>query len=241
MLDAKSFLDVLRECFEKRGFIVDHDKLIQFETYAQELKDWNTRINLTSITDDADIIDKHFIDSLLIFRYHTIKDRSKVADIGTGAGLPGIAIKIYKPDISLLLLESIEKKARFLDHITKKLGINDVSIINGRAEVTAHDPIYRESYDLVVARCVARLPTLAEYCLPYVSIDGYFVAYKGQEADIEIKESQNALEKLGGRFERVEIDESYPDRRRLVFIRKVKRTPEQYPRRPGIPKKSPLR
>ncbi len=240
MSDAQSFIDVLKECFEKRGFTVDHNKLIQFETYAKELKDWNTHINLTSITDDLDIIDKHFIDSLLIFRYYTIKDKSKVVDIGTGAGLPGIAIKIYKPDISLSLLESIEKKVRFLNHISKKLGINDINIINERAEVTAHNPTYRESYDLVVARCVARLPTLAEYCLPYVSINGYFVAYKGQEAEIEIKESQNALEKLGGIFERLEIDESYPDRRRLIFIKKVKRTPEQYPRRPGIPKKSPL-
>lgn len=240
MSDAQSFIDVLRKRFEKRGFAVDYDKLIQFETYAKGLKDWNTRINLTSITDDIDIIDKHFIDSLLIFRYYTFKNKSKVVDIGTGAGLPGIAIKIYKPDISLLLLESIEKKVQFLNHIAKKLGINDINIINERAEVTAHNPTHRESYDLVVARCVARLPTLAEYCLPYVSIDGYFVAYKGQEAEFEIKESHNALEKLGGRFERLEIDESYPDRRRLIFIKKVKRTPEQYPRRPGIPKKSPL-
>ncbi len=240
MSNDRSFIDVLKEGFEKRGFAVDYDKLIQFEIYAKELKDWNTRTNLTSITNDIDIIYKHFIDSLLVFRYCTIKDKAKVADIGTGAGLPGIAIKIHKPDISLLLLESIEKKARFLNHIVKKLRLNDVNIINDRAEVIAHNPIHRECYDIVLARCVARLPTLAEYCLPYVSVDGYFVAYKGQEAEIEINESQNALERLGGRFERLEIDEGYPDRRRLIFIKKVKKTPEQYPRRSGIPKKAPL-
>lgn len=236
----RTFISVLKENIEKCGFDVDHDKLAQFETYAKELKDWNTRINLTSIVDDIDIIDKHFIDSLLVFRYFSIKDKARVADIGTGAGFPGIPIKIYKPDINLLLLESIEKKVRFLNHIVGKLGLSDVQIINERTEIIAHNSMYRESYDLVVARCVARLPVLAEYCLPYVSIDGYFVAYKGQEAETEIDESLNALEKLGGKFERLEVDEIYPDRRTLIFIKKAKKTPEKYPRRPGIPKKNPL-
>ncbi len=240
MSDDQLFLNTMKESFEKFGFAIDHNKLTQFETYARELKDWNKRINLTSIDDDIDIINKHFIDSLLLFQYHTIKDKAKIADIGTGAGFPGIAIKIYRPDISLLLLESIEKKARFLEHITKRLGLNDVVIINERAEIVAHDYRYRESYDLVLARCVARLPTLIEYCLPYVSLEGYFIAYKGQEAEIEIKESLNALDKLGGKFEKLEIDKNYPDRRTLIFIKKVKNTPEQYPRRPGIPKKNPL-
>lgn len=240
MSEDQLIVNALWKGFEKCGFVIDNDKLAQFKTYAKELKDWNTHINLTSIDNDIDIIDKHFIDSLLVFRYYTIKDNAKVADIGTGAGFPGLAIKIYKPDISLLLLESIEKKARFLHHITKKLGLIDTEIVSERAEIKAHDYKYRECYDLVVARCVARLPTLAEYCLPYVSLNGYFIAYKGQEAETEITESMNALEKLGGRFERLEIDENYPNRRKLIFIKKVKKTPEQYPRRPGIPKKNPL-
>jgi 16S rRNA (guanine527-N7)-methyltransferase len=227
------FSDLLKEKIRDYGFNIDESKLIQFSIYAQELKDWNTRINLTALKEDSDIIDKHFIDSLLIFRYETIIEGAKVADVGTGGGFPGIPIKIYRPDIRLSLIESIGKKVKFLNHIVDTLKLDNVEVMNERVEVIGHSKEHREKYDIVVARCVARLPILAEYCLPLVSVGGKFIAYKGQESEVEVEEAKNAIEKLGGRFIKIERDEINPERRSLIFIEKVKNTPEQYPRQTG--------
>jgi len=225
---------------EMRGFIVEDEKLEQLSAYRRELMEWNKIMNLTSLTEDSDIIDKHFIDSLLLFRYEKLKDNMRIADVGTGAGFPGIPIKICKSDVQLLLLESIAKKARFLSHIVGILALEGVSIANQRAEVLGQMPEHRESYDIAVARCVAPLRTLAEYCLPLVQIGGKFIAYKGQDIEMELKEAESAIAELGGKLVAVHRDESYPDRRALVFIEKQKRTPKQYPRRVGLPAKRPL-
>lgn len=233
------FYDLLRERIGNR-LLIDEDKLHQFSIYAQELKDWNTRINLTALTEDSDIIDKHFIDSLLIFRYGKIIEGARVADVGTGGGFPGIPIKIYRPDIHLSLIESIGKKARFLNHVVDTLKLDNVEILNERAEVIGHSKEHREKYDIVVARTVARLPILTEYCLPLVSVGGKFIAYKGQESEVEVEEAKNAIEKLGGRFVKIERDEVNPERRSLIFIEKVKNTPDQYPRQTGKVEKKPL-
>lgn len=233
------FTRLLKERMDKRGFPIDDCRLVQFDIYQQELKDWNTKINLTSLVDDLDIIDNHIIDSLSLFRFESLEHSIKVADVGAGAGFPGLAIKIYQPDIQLLLLESTGKKARFLEHIVAKLELENVAVVNDRAEVAARSPEYREQYDLVTARAVARLPTLVEYCLPLASVGGKFVAYKGQEAEIEVKEAEAALEKLGGRLEKIERN-VWTDERVLVFMKKVKKTPDKYPRRPGVPRKKPL-
>ena len=234
------FIHLLKDRMEELGFAPDDYQLGLFDTYRRELKDWNTRINLTSLTDDLDIINKHFIDSLLIFRYWQIEHGSKVADVGAGAGFPGIPIKIYQQDIRLLLLESIGKKARFLEHIIARLKLENVDVANDRAEVIARSLKYREQYNLVVARCVAELPVLAEYCLPLVSVGGKFVAYKGHKAEEEVRDAEAALRALGGQFERIERDDSCVDGRALIFIGKVKETSGHYPRRPGMPKKRPL-
>ena len=232
---------------DDRGFSVDDHQLAQFGIYYQELRDWNTRINLTSLTDNLDIIDKHFIDSLLLIRHEDFRSGLRIADVGAGAGFPGLPIKIYRPDIRLSLLESIGKKARFLQHIVAELELGDVDVINDRAEVVARSPKYREQYDLAVARCVARLPVLAEYCLPLVLVGGKFVAYKSHEAEAEVAESEVAIEELGGEFERLESDvvshhgvSADVNRRVLIFIDKTKKTPDRYPRRTGVPKKRPL-
>jgi len=221
------FTDLLRDRMEELGFAPDDYQPGLFDIYCRELKDWNTRINLTSVTDDLGIIDKHFIDSLLIFRYLQIDRGSKVADVGAGAGFPGIPIKIYQPDVRLLLLESIGKKARFLEHIIARLRLENVDVVNDRAEVMARSPEYREQYDLVVARCVAELPVLAEYCLPLVSVGGKFVAYKGHKAEEEVGAAEAALKTLGGKFERIERDDSCVHGRALIFVGKVKETSEQ--------------
>ncbi len=234
------FIHLLENRMKERGFLLDECQLALFDTYRRELKEWNTRINLTALTADLDIIDKHFIDSLLIFRYWQIDQGSKVTDVGAGAGFPGIPIKIYRQDIRLLLLESIGKKARFLEHITAELSLENVDVVNDRAEVIARLPEYREQYNLVVARCVAELPVLAEYCLPLVSVGGKFVAYKGGKAEEEVGDAEAALRALGGQFERIERDDSCVDGRALIFIGKVKETSERYPRRLGVPRKRPL-
>jgi len=223
------FYDLLKERIRGR-LPIDEDKLFQFSIYARELKDWNNRINLTALTEDIDIIDKHFIDSLLIFCYETIREGAKVADVGTGGGFPGIPIKIYRPDIYLSLIESIGKKARFLNHIVDTLKLGNVEVLNERVEVVGHSKEHRETYNVVVSRYLARLPILVEYCLPLVSVGGKFIAYKGQEAEVEVKEAENAIEKLGGRFIKIERDEVNPERRSLIFIEKVRNTPDQYPR-----------
>ena len=234
------FSDLLKEKIKDYRLNIDKSKLIQFSVYAQELKDWNTRINLTALTEDSDIIDKHFIDSLLIFLYETIIEGARVADVGTGGGFPGIPIKIYRPDVHLSLIESISKKVRFLNHVIDKLKLDNVGVLNERVEVIGHSKEHRERYDIAVARCVARLPILAEYCLPLVFVGGKFVAYKGQEAEVEIKEAKNAIEKLGGKFIKIERDEINPERRSLIFIEKVKNTPIQYPRQTGKAEKKTL-
>jgi len=264
-------IHILKKRMEERGFPVDDHQLDQFDIYRQELKDWNTKINLTSLTDDLDIIDKHFIDSLLLVRYEPPGRGIRVADVGAGAGFPGLPIKIYRPDIRLSLLESVGKKARFLSHVITKLELENVDVINDRAEATARSPEHREQYDLALARCVASLQVLVEYCLPLVSVGGKFVAYKGHNAEAEVRNAQAAVEKLGGKFERLERDgvcdseifinspnpplvkvvssgdfpkgdlgDGYTDRRVLIFIKKVKKTPDKYPRRPGVPQKRPL-
>lgn len=230
------FIRVLREHIENIGLSIDDDKLAQFDVFRRELKEWNRKINLTSLSDDLDIIDKHFIDSLLLLRYEAPAYGVRVVDVGTGAGFPGLPIKICRPDIRLLLLESIGKKARFLEHMVARLGLEDVTVVNERAEIAARMTEYREQFDLSVARAVAQLPTLSEYCLPLVSVGGMFVAYKGRSAKTEVKSAEPALKELGGLFRKIE----FSGERALIFISKVKRTPDQYPRRPGIPQKRPL-
>lgn len=237
----QKFIDILREKIIERKLSVDEEKLHQLETYATELKDWNTRINLTALKDDLDIIDKHFIDSLLLFCYEEIDQNARVADVGTGGGFPGIPIKIYRPDVRLSLIESIGKKAKFLKHIVDTLKLENVEILNERVEEIAHSKDHRERYDLVVARCVARLPMLVEYCLPLVVVGGKFVAYKGQESKEELEEAKNAISKLGGQFLAIKYDEINPERRSLIFIEKIKNTPDQYPRQAGKIEKKPLK
>ncbi len=234
------FNEIFKKRLEERKLSVDEEKLCLFETYATELKDWNTRINLTAIKDDLDIIDKHLIDSLLPLKFDTFGQGITVADVGTGGGFPGIPLKICRPDIHLTLIESIGKKANFLKHIIDKLNLENSEVINERAEIIGNSADHREKYDLVVARCVARLPTLCEYCIPLAKVGGKFIAYKGQEAETEFKEANSAIEKLGGKFDSIEYDDTYTDRRALIFIKKVKHTPKQYPRQSGKPSKKPL-
>ncbi|MFA5375220.1 MAG: 16S rRNA (guanine(527)-N(7))-methyltransferase RsmG [Dehalococcoidia bacterium] len=211
-----------------------------FQAYYNELVDWNRRMNLTAIVDYDEVQVKHFLDSLTVSLAFS-KMPSSVVDVGTGAGLPGIALKIVYPDIALTLIDSTQKKAAFLNHIVTTLGLDGVSVVTGRAEELAHDSIYREHFDAALARGVARLAALAELTLPFCTVGGVFIAMKKRDDRGEVDESDVALRTLGGRLKQViQIEIPELGDRALVVIDKVKPTPEKYPRRSGIPQKRPL-
>lgn len=238
-------MDKLIAGAQKLGYQLSPRQLEQFSVYYRELVDWNRRINLTRITSYEEVQTKHFLDSLtvtLALKVPAKSNRLHVLDVGSGAGFPGIPLKILMPDISLVLLESIGKKAVFLCHLKDKLGLDDVEIVTGRAEEVGHSEQYREKFDVVLSRGVAPLPTLVELTLPFCNIGGRFIAQKKGEIELEISQAAKAIGILGGSLlevKRVELEE-FTDERYLIVIDKVSSTPAQYPRRPGIPAKRPL-
>lgn len=237
-------MERLKAGAKRLGLGLTPGQLERYEIYYQELIDWNKRINLTHITDYEEVQIKHFLDSLTVTLawQRAINMGLHLIDVGTGAGIPGIPLKIAFPDIRLVLVEVVAKKAVFLRHITQKLGLDDVEIVVGRAEEVAHQPQYRERFNLVLSRAVAPLPTLVELVLPFCALGGSFIAQKKGAIDLEISSASTAISRLGGRLGEVKpIDlPEFDDKRFLVVIDKVSPTPPQYPRRPGIPAKKPL-
>jgi 16S rRNA (guanine527-N7)-methyltransferase len=224
------------------GIRLNARQLEAFDWYASELEVWNKRFNLTSVTDRNQIEIKHFLDSLSCLTAMHPRPGERIVDIGTGAGFPGIPIRIACQQVHLVLVESIGKKAQFCQHVLDNLELANVEVINSRAEQVGRLAEYRESFDWAVARAVAKLPTLLEYLLPLVKVGGGAIAQKGETAPAEAQSAEVALEVLGGELEeivRVELP-SVTETRHLVVVRKSAATSEKYPRRAGIPGKRPL-
>ena len=206
----------------------------QFQKYFELLVEWNEKMNLTAITDESGVALKHFADSLSLLNFVDIPQNSTLADVGTGAGFPGVVLKIARPDIKLTLIDSLNKRLVFLNEVCSQLGI-DAELIHSRAEDGARDEKLRESFDFAVSRAVARMNVLSEYCLPYVKVGGAFCAMKGAQANEEFKESLNAINTLGGKLENkyfFELPENGGERA-IAVVRKVKNTPQKYPRQSG--------
>ena len=226
------------------GLSLRDSQIDQFETFFRELTEWNQRANLTAITGYDEVQVKHFLDSLTVClaAEGLDHDQPRVIEVGAGAGLPGLALKIVFPQLRLSLLESVAKKTAFLEHVSARLGLNDVSVHTGRAEDLARDEGLRDAFDLAVVRGVAKLPLLLEYCLPFCKTGGRLVALKHGGDGRELNAAANALTELGGRIEkvvRVEL-EGLTDDRMVIAVEKIAPTPERYPRRAGIPAKRPL-
>lgn len=224
------------------GITLTDEMQRQFDRYFELLVEWNKVMNLTGITDYDEVNEKHFLDSLAVVRVLDLSGTDRVIDIGTGAGFPGIPLKIVFPHLHVTLLDSLNKRIRFLGHVAEELQLADVELLHGRAEDFAKKKEYRETYDLCVSRAVANLAILSEYCLPYVKENGYFIPYKSGEIEEELDASKKAVSLLGGKIETVEKF-TLPGTdigRSLVKIRKVKKTSGKFPRKAGLPSKEPL-
>ncbi len=221
---------------------IDKGQAEQLFQYYRLLIEWNQYMNLTAITDFHEVVEKHFIDSLSIVFVHNMQNAESVIDVGTGAGFPGIPLKIAFPHLKMTLLDSLQKRITFLNHVIGELGLGDVEAIHGRAEDFAKPGFGREKYDLCVSRAVANLSTLSEYCLPFVKIGGSFVSYKSKEAGQELEKAKNAIFLLGGKTEECKsFDLPGTDiSRTLVKIHKVNGCPKKYPRKSGTASRSPL-
>jgi len=241
MPHAKIDIDLLAAGAREMHLDLTRAQLDQFARYADLLIDWNLRFNLTSIVDPRDIVIKHFLDSLSVVRLIP-PGPIKLIDVGAGAGLPGLPIKLVRPEIALTLLEATRKKCDFLKAVIDDLQLAEVQIVNARAEEAGRQEEHREQYDIAIARGVAEMPTLLEYLLPFVKVGGFAVAQKSREVLPDVQHAERALTTLGGRLSDI-VPVSVPElneARYLVVVAKIDHTPEKYPRRTGVPAKKPL-
>lgn len=232
--------DTFKRELEKLEISISEEQLEQFISYYEMLIEKNKVMNLTAITDFDEVIEKHFIDSLNLFRFANLKADKTIIDMGTGAGFPGIPLKIAFPNLKITLADSLNKRILFLNDVISELGLADIDTVHGRAEDLAKDKTYRENYDICVSRAVANLSTLSEYCLPFVKIGGQFISYKSGDCDEEITNAKSAIFLLGGRLNQIQKFEINDNSRSFVIIDKVNGTSKQYPRKAGLPSKKPL-
>ena len=235
----------LIESFHKFGYELSERQIGQFLTYADLLVEWNEKMNLTAITEFEEIVWKHFIDSVAVYQSELITDdvfRGHLIDVGTGAGFPGIPLKIIYPNLKITLLDSLNKRISFLQEVVNACGLTDVELVHGRAEDYGKNPAYREKYDLCVSRAVANLSILSEYCIPLIRKGGLFISYKSSDMKEELNHAKKAIAVFGAE---VKMTEQFTIRgsdipRSLILIKKTGNTPKKYPRKAGTPSKSPI-
>ena len=240
-MESEKFKSILKEKGRIIGIEITESQAEKFYTYMCLLLEWNEKMNLTAITDPMEVIIKHFIDGITISK--EIEKEKRVIDIGTGAGFPGIPLKIIRPDISVTLLDSLNKRITFLNAVIEALEIENIEAIHGRVEEFGRNKKYRESYDYATSRAVANLAVLSEYMLPMVKVGGKCICMKGVNAEEEILEAKNAIQILGGKIEKVDefllVDTDM--KRNIIVIKKSNNTPSKYPRKVGMPSKEPLK
>lgn len=235
--------DILRQGIKDFGIEVNDQMISDLKTYREILVDWNQKMNLTGIEEEKEVFIKHFLDSISAVSNGYIKDGISLIDVGTGAGFPGLPLKICLQNIKLTLLDSLNKRINFLQEVSNTVNLKDVEFIHGRAEDFGKNSDYREQYDVATARAVAGLPILMEFCVSFVKVGGYFVCLKGPNANLELEESKMAMDILGLEFvEKIDIELPNEElKHNILVFKKIKNTPEKYPRKAGKPAKSPIK
>lgn len=238
MMDEKHFIKALAA----KGITLNETQMKQFDTYFKLLVEWNEKINLTAITEKKEVYLKHFYDSISASFYYDFNQNLSLCDIGAGAGFPSIPLKICFPNLKITIVDSLKKRITFLEILVGELGLENVNLVHSRAEDFGQNKLYRETFDLVTARAVARTSVLSEYCLPACKLNGIFIALKGSNVTEELSDAKNAISILGAELVdsvtfTLPIEES---ERSIVIIKKTKKTPKKYPRKAGLPTKQPL-
>lgn len=239
-MEFEEFMKDLVNNAKEIGISLNEEQVKKFYDYMLVLLDWNEKINLTAITDVKEIILKHFVDSITICKY--IPENSKLLDVGTGAGFPGIPVKIIRDDVTIVLLDSLNKRILFLEDVIEKLKLTNIIAVHGRAEEFGKNKKFRQCFDIVTSRAVANMAVLSEYLLPFVKIDGKAVIMKGSECEEELKDAEKAINVLGGKLKSVDkfFLPSSDIKRSIIVLDKIKNTPSQYPRKVGTPAKKPI-
>ena len=236
-------LNPLKKTLEAMNIENSQELIEKFRIYMEGVLEWNEKVNLTTITDPDEFVIKHFVDSIICANYPEYINAAKIIDVGTGAGFPGIPLSIISPEKEFILMDSLNKRLKIIDELCQRADIKNVVTLHARAEELAKNKAHRERYDLCVSRAVANMAVLAEYCLPFIKVGGFLMAYKGPEAENEVREAEHALSLLGGRAEEIRNGnlKEFGIDHKVVVIKKVSNTPSKYPRKPGTPTKEPLK